>query len=153
MLKLFSVIWLFGHSLYLIADGDHRLFRGSLQNLIVIRTCTSGSKDLTLQQYTVRTTMLYQWRNNGKMQSVWKIAYSLLIWSHVSIQYQKAHLTGLFVSGILRCRILSYRGNNANRDGRTKLPEISVWNDILRETISLITTYNNCIKMYETNTT
>lgn len=153
MLKLFSIIWLFGHSLYLIADGGHRWFRGSLQNLIVLHICTSGRKDLTLKQYTVRTTMLCQWRNNRKIQSVWRIAYSLLFWSPVSVQYQKEHLTGLFVLGMLRCRIVDYRGNNTNRDGRTKLPEISVWNDTSRENISLITPYNNCIKMCKTNTT
>ena len=153
VLKLFSIIWLFGHSLYLVADGGHRWFREYLQNLIVIRICTSGSKDLTLKQYTVRTTMLSQWRNNDQIQSVWRIAYSLLFWSQVSVQYQKEHLTGLFVLGILRCRIVDYRGNNANTDGRTKVQVKSIWNDISRENIPLITSYNNCIKMYKTKAT
>lgn len=90
-------------------------------------------QDLTLQQYTVRTTVLCQWRNNGKIQSGWRMAYNLLFWSHVSVLYQKEHLTGLCVLGILRCRIVSYRGNNANRDGRTKLQSY-------KETNSLITT-------------
>jgi hypothetical protein len=153
VLKLFSIIWLFGHSLYLGADGGHIWFREYLQNLIVIRICTSGRKDLPLKQYTVRSTILCQWRNNGQIQSIWRIAYSLLFWSHVSVQYQKEHLTGLIVVGILRRRIVDYSGNKANREGRTKLPVISVWNDISRENISLITFYNNCTKMYKTNTT
>jgi hypothetical protein len=153
MLKLFSIIWPFSHSLYLIADGGHRWFRESLQNLIVMHTCTSGSKDLILKQYTVRTTMLCQWRNNRKIQFVWKIVYSLLFWSPVRVQYQKKYLTGLFVLGILLCRIVDYRGNNANINSRAKLPVISVWNDTSRENISLITSYNNCIKMCKTNTT
>ena len=91
MIYILSVIWLLGHPVYLRADGGHRRFRGYLKNLTVMCTCTSGSKDITLTQYTV------------------------------SVLYQKEYLTGLSASGILRCRIFDCRGNNTNIDGKTKL--------------------------------
>jgi len=55
--------------------------------------------------------------------------------------YQKEHLTGLYVLGILGYRIVNYRGNNANRDGRTKLQSYKATKlQSYKETNSLITT-------------